>query len=1065
MKITTLILAIIFGFHPVWAEKVGLFYNLSDNQHKLAAQSIIDVLEAKGHEVEIMSLSALSDNYPHKKIVLTDRTSKAVQSTIVGEGGTTVGSMGSEAYCLQTTSKNGKSYYILGGSGNGMLYGAMDLANRLMADNLEKSYNKTQSPFMNTRGIKFNIPLDARSPSYSDDGTAAWENVIHMWEMDFWTEFIDELARNYYNTITLWSLNPFPSMVKTPGFPNAALNDVYKPDLVWEAGQSAIKMYTSAVANNLIKVKTMTIDQKIQHWKAVMAYAKERGIKFYIMTWNIYPVSVVDAGYNITADINNPNTKAYYKNSVKAAFDTYPDLAGMGVTVGEKLGFPRATAEQAGKWVFDTYGGAIAEVKAENPNRKIKFIHREHYTRGPQINAQWQNWPGYNTPGDFDFSFKYQVAHMHASTKPSYINSFINERLPANKKTWLTIRNDDHYYMRWGDPDYIREFVNNFPSSQYLEGVYVGPDGYTWGREYVAKKPQSPKRQLVIKKFWYAMEIFGRLCYDPTTPNSYFQSAIANKFPGVSDKALFDAWQSTSKVSPLLTRFHWGGPDHSWYPELCMSDKGFKSVRAFLDPKFDPMAWWEDGQKPNIMTIQEFVNGLDNGELTPIDVANSLDQFSQTGLNKLGNMSGGNNQELTETITDIKMMANLGKYYADKIRGTVALHRFEEQGGQANKDEAIQALQNASAHWADYATLWASIYKGQVLTRQGTAFQDAQLLQSKVDEDITIARNAKFGGDNGGNITISFESPKNPNYPVGTNLKVTVKATTTVGNIEKVNLYVNDASARQEGYPPYSWDGADPKDAALLGNMANGSYQLRAVATDNSGNTKEANMTIRIGAIPSCDVPWSTLDQSVTNDSINWVSAPIDISCATSVTVSMTIEGLYPANMEPSDYLNIYYRVDGDGLGEVPISLNTGGFAKKKISQNVSGNTLRLVIKAQNSFADETYNITKIRVTEGNAGRIDNNSVSYNPEARSLTIYPNPINQDEIVIDFSSYNLNKSPANIELYTMTGTKVFSKQTMLNEKVQLKFGSKIKNSIYCLKVSTKDRVWVEKVLIRR
>ena len=30
--------------------------------------------------------------------------------------------------------------------------------------------------------IKFNIPLDARAPSYDDTGSAAEENIVHMWD-------------------------------------------------------------------------------------------------------------------------------------------------------------------------------------------------------------------------------------------------------------------------------------------------------------------------------------------------------------------------------------------------------------------------------------------------------------------------------------------------------------------------------------------------------------------------------------------------------------------------------------------------------------------------------------------------------------------------------------------------------------------------------------------------------------------------------------------------------------------------------------------------------------------
>ena len=82
------------------------------------------------------------------------------------------------------------------------------------------------TPYIAQRGIKFNIPLDARTPSYSDTGDAAQQNIPEMWSLDFWREFLDEMARHRYNVLSLWSLHPFPSLVKVPEYPDVALDDV-----------------------------------------------------------------------------------------------------------------------------------------------------------------------------------------------------------------------------------------------------------------------------------------------------------------------------------------------------------------------------------------------------------------------------------------------------------------------------------------------------------------------------------------------------------------------------------------------------------------------------------------------------------------------------------------------------------------------------------------------------------------------------------------------------------------------------------------------------------------------
>ena len=78
-------------------------------------------------------------------------------------------------------------------------------------------------PYIAQRGIKFNIPLDLRTPSYSDSCDAAQANIPEMWSMDFWREFLDDMARHRFNVLSLWSLHPFPRIVKVPEFPDVAL--------------------------------------------------------------------------------------------------------------------------------------------------------------------------------------------------------------------------------------------------------------------------------------------------------------------------------------------------------------------------------------------------------------------------------------------------------------------------------------------------------------------------------------------------------------------------------------------------------------------------------------------------------------------------------------------------------------------------------------------------------------------------------------------------------------------------------------------------------------------------
>lgn len=112
-----------------------------------------------------------------------------------------------------------------------------------------------------------------------------------------------------------------------------------------------------------------------------------------------------------------------------------------------------------------------------------------------------------------------------------------------------------------------------------------------------------------------------------------------------------------------------------------------------------------------------------------------------------------------------------------------------------------------------------------------------------------------------------------------------------------------------------------------------------------------------------CNLPYTDPNKSLNKGSLNWSSGAIDISCASSVKISMDIEGLTEETLESNDYLNIYYKVDGGA--RQTISENTDGFVKKTaFAKGIKGNSVELIIEGLNSASDEIYNVTSILIEE-----------------------------------------------------------------------------------------------------
>ena len=52
-------------------------------------------------------------------------------------------------------------------------------------------------------------------------------------------------------------------------------------------------------------------------------------------------------------------------------------------------------------------------------------------------------------------------------------------KLPKGVKALWNLRNDDLFNLRWGDPEYTREYYANMPLN-VAAGMHMGSDGYVY---------------------------------------------------------------------------------------------------------------------------------------------------------------------------------------------------------------------------------------------------------------------------------------------------------------------------------------------------------------------------------------------------------------------------------------------------------------------------------------------------------------------------------------------------------------------------------------------------------
>ncbi len=683
-----MLLAFLGVFSPAWAETVRLYFDPATPQIAFAAGDIKAALEKQKHTVQAHDLGALAAGGSGKQIILALATDKNVAGLLSAQSGKPAVGLGDQAYALRTTTKPDLCFWALGGDVTGTMYGGFQIAENIKFNGFTGTYNNEESPTILKRGIKFNLPFDLNSGTYESlqkvsDSTR--KSIPDVWDMDFWKAWFDEMARNRYNAVSLWSNHPFTSMIKMADYPDVAIQNVTGYD-----GYS----------------KVMSVDEKIVFWRKVMAYAHTRGFDFYIINWNIFTDGATGK-YGITDDREKAATSQatidYMRKCMTTLLETYPDLDGFGITQGEHMSKPKSTADDS-SFLAKTYGLGMADYAKRHPERKLRFIHRWHmadFTEMKKSFAELMKLPNVT----FDMSYKYSKAHMYATAVPGWMKDSEKKAIQDNGlKSWQTVRNDSFYFNHWGDPDFARAYVKGFPGQgDWFRGFLMGSDGFSPTKTFFSKNSVT-QGLLEVQRQWYLFMLWGRLAYNPATSDTVFKNYMTLRYPEVSAEQLFAAWSKASRGLPKATELVHGTMklDWQWWPEGCQSHKGFVTAAQFADAV--------PGAGSTLCSIAQSAAKTCNGGKSSYALADEIEADALSALSIVSSMNAAPNTELGVTVNNIKTMSYLALYYAYKIRGATWLKAND-------KDKARDALGAASCWWMKYSKLMDAMYTGMNMQR------------------------------------------------------------------------------------------------------------------------------------------------------------------------------------------------------------------------------------------------------------------------------------------------------------------------------------------------------------
>jgi len=311
--------------------------------------------------------------------------------------------------------------------------------------------------------------------------------------------------------------------------------------------------------------------------------------------------------------------------------------------------------------------------------------------------------------------------------------------------TW-TVRNEDFFFLRWAQPQFIRSHIARNGQS-WVAGYTLGSETYIPAAEYSHTKP-SPHMtwDYAFEKQWLFYMVWGRLLYDPNTADTVFENVFDQKYPGLGlGSELLQAYTLVSNVPLKIASFYYNTYDFAIHSEAFMAidptlnpdhgSNGFISILSLI------------GQKvldPTLQSVADFVKSPNASLTSPLQLATLLQQDAEQALKIIENFPSTIPPTLECEILDIETWAHMGKYFSYKLRGSVALQTFLQKNNPMEQSYAISNLTEAQTEWKTIVDLTGSHLLSQIpLMDINPEKWSWDRWTPMVSRDIDIAKNAK----------------------------------------------------------------------------------------------------------------------------------------------------------------------------------------------------------------------------------------------------------------------------------------------------------------------------------
>ncbi len=609
---------------------------------------------------------------------------------------------GPEALVIRRTQWKGRPLCLIAGSDDrGLMYAALDVADRIGWS------TDPGTPFAEVRDTAEKPDVPERALSLYTMNRAYWESRFY--DEDYWARYLDLLAQSRFN-----------SLVVIFGYENGGFLAPCYPYFFDVEDFPDVRM---------VGISPEQQRRNLAALKRLIAMAHARGLGFTVGIWDhIYRGGVQGGGIpgaekippkptpGLVWGVTEKNLTPYTTAALAKFLRLVPEVDAIQFRMHDESGLKKTEQEAFWRAVFRV-------MKQQAPN--VRFDARAKGLPDTVIEA------GLEMGVKLRITTKYWMEQMGMPFHATHINrqnqfdrrhSYADLlRYPQRYKMhWRLWNGGTARVLLWGDPEFARRFAE---STHLYDG-----DGFEVNEPLCTKmeaqphdaKPfdlLNPKYRYYdyeFERYWHFFQAFGRMGYNPSTPAEVWRREFERRFGKEAGPHVEKALHRASWVLPRIVA-------------ACYPYGYFPMTRGWAEKqRLGDLPAYARAEGSDIEQFASFdeeagnlIEGRETAKTRPPQTARWFVDAAAEVLAEVGEaeklVGDRRSKEFDSTVTDLKILANLARFHADRIPAAVRYRLFERTGDVKALDEAILYERRATDAWRQLVAAAGDVYADDLM--------------------------------------------------------------------------------------------------------------------------------------------------------------------------------------------------------------------------------------------------------------------------------------------------------------------------------------------------------------